>query len=122
MFNKIKYFDSEIFIEYKDVVVNFVKVIIMNKILFNFLIVGVSLAGIQGASAMEDDNQNPPQPLRIFRNVKNIPSRIPCTPMKSSARHFGHAREAESPNEYEMVGGILWKKVPPRPTAMNTYK
>ncbi len=95
----------------------------MNKILFNFLIVGVSLSGIQGASAMEDDNQFPPTP-RMLQDIQEIQiiQRFPCSPMKTSARHFGLARVENSPNEYEMGGGTLWKKVQSRPVSMKTYK
>ena len=53
------------------------KVIIMNKILFNFLVIGVSLAGIQGASGMEpkaDSQDNYKKRLRSHsgHNKENI--------------------------------------------------
>ncbi|MBA3814041.1 MAG: hypothetical protein H0X26_06080 [Alphaproteobacteria bacterium] len=95
----------------------------MHKILFNFLIVGVSLAGIQGASAMEDDNQSSrtPRKLQDTPEIQNI-QRIPCAPMKASARHFGRTRVEKSPNEYEMIGGTLWKKVQSETPSMVAYK
>jgi hypothetical protein len=90
----------------------FTKVIIMNKILFNFLIVGASLASLQSAYAVKVKGQ----PLEE-RNPNTQVKRIPCSPIKKKIYSSGEYSAPEkkiqnSKGKFILVGHNPWKEDP----------
>lgn len=96
----------------------------MNKVLFNFLVVGVSFVGLQNASAVKSGKtviNMVEQEGDVYRTPKKEKKKmIPHGPMKPKLRSFGEAKVVKFPEKNEMRGNARWTEAPPRPVSSYT--
>ena len=69
----------------------------MNKILFNFLVIGASFVGIQGAVAMEMDIEN----TYIFQRSKSNAMDVENVPVPKNSKVEINAMDIETKNPFQ---------------------